>query len=96
MWSLVEIWGWSRLRGTNHKIVKVSKAGCVWGKPFFLYLPTFSDSEDPWRVGPYLVAFDSPPAGPGQAALATSGTTWEAAFDSTICMREFIRVCFPV
>lgn len=69
MWSLVEIWGWSRLKGTNHKIVKVSKAGFVWGKPFFLYLTTFSDSEETWRVGTYLVAFDSPPAGPGQAAL---------------------------
>ena len=69
MWSLVEIWGWSRLRGTNHKIVMVPKAGCVRGKPFFLYLTTFSDSEETWRVGTYLVAADSPPAGPGRAAL---------------------------
>lgn len=92
VWSLVEIWGWSRLKGTNNKTVPKGRL-CL--REAFLSTPyNISDSEETWRVGTSLVAFDSPPSGPGQAALLQ--VVRLIAFDLTICLREFIRVCFPV
>lgn len=41
VWSLVEIWGWSRLRGTNHKTAKSQRQAVFEGSLSFYTLQHF-------------------------------------------------------